>query len=70
MRKELTFTELESEHVELLPVRETLTFGNTNWAAIYASNSSMAFNAASLGSVAHSSAGQTINVVQGCPADG
>jgi hypothetical protein len=46
-------------------VRETLTFGNTNWAAIYASNSSMAFNAASLGSVAQSAAHQSINVVQG-----
>ena len=64
MRKELTFTELESEHVELLPVRETLTYGSSNWAAIYASNSSMAFNAGSLGSVAQSSAGQTISVWQ------
>jgi hypothetical protein len=64
MRKELTFTELESENVELLPVRETLTYSSTNWAAVYATNSSMAFNAASLGSVAHSSAGQSISVVQ------
>ncbi len=47
MRKELTFTDLDSETVELLPARETLFYGNNNWAAIYASNSSMAFNAAS-----------------------
>jgi hypothetical protein len=65
MRKELTFTELESEHVELLPARETLTYSSSNWAAVYATNSSMAFNAASFGSVANSAAGQHISVVQG-----
>ena len=50
MRSELTIAELEAEHTELLPTRETLTFGfgNTNWAAIYATNSSMALNAAIL----------------------
>lgn len=65
MHKELTFAELESEHTELLPTRETLTFGNTNWAAIYASNSSLALNAASLYAVANSAAVQTIAVSQG-----
>jgi hypothetical protein len=65
MRKELTFAELETERTELLPTRETLTFGNTNWASIVASNSSMAFNAASLYSVANSAAVQTITVSQG-----
>ena len=65
MRKELTFDELETERTELLPTRETLTFGNTNWASIVASNSSMAFNAASLYSVANSAAVQTITVSQG-----
>ena len=65
MRKELTFAELESERTELLPTRETLTFGNTNWASIVASNSSMALNAASLYSVANSAAVQTITVAQG-----
>ena len=65
MRKELTFAELESERTELLPTRETLTFGNTNWASIVASNSSMALNAASLYSVANSAAVQTIAVSQG-----
>lgn len=64
MRKELTFAELETERTELLPTRETLTFNN-NWASIVASNSSMAFNAASLYSVANSAAVQTIAVSQG-----
>ncbi len=64
MRKELTFAELETERTELLPTRETLTFGNTNWASIVASNSSLALNAASLYSVANSGAVQTIAVTQ------
>lgn len=68
MRRELTIAELETEHTELLPARETLNFccyGNTNWANIYASNSSMALNAGSLGSVANSAAWQAISVNQG-----
>lgn len=64
MRKELTIAELETERTELLPTRETLTFGNTNWASIVANNSSMALNAASLYSVANSAAVQTISVTQ------
>lgn len=67
--REINFTELDAEHTELLPTRETLTvgcgYGNTNWAAIYASNSSLALNAASLGSLATSAAVQTITVAQG-----
>ena len=64
--RELNFTELEAEHTELLPIRETLSFGfgNNNWAAIYATNSSMALNAASLGSLASSAAVQQIAVSQ------
>jgi hypothetical protein len=67
MRNVLSIAELESEHTELLPVRETLTFGfgNNNWAAIYASNSSLALNAASLASMANSAAVQTVVVTQG-----
>lgn len=65
MRHVLTIAELEAEHTELLPARETLTFGNTNWANVLASNSSMAFNAASLGSLANSAAYQQITVTQG-----
>ncbi|KQV77419.1 hypothetical protein ASC64_00780 [Nocardioides sp. Root122] len=67
MRNVLSIAELESEHTELLPVRETLTFGfgNQNWAAIYASNSSLALNAASLASMASSAAVQTVVVTQG-----
>ena len=64
MRNALSITELESEHTELLPTRETLAFNN-NWAAIYASNSSMALNAASLFATANSAAVQTIVVTQG-----
>lgn len=67
MRNVLTLAELETEHTELLPTRETLTFGfgNNNWAAIHATNSSMALNAASLYAVANSAAVQTIVVNQG-----
>jgi hypothetical protein len=65
MRKEITIAELDSEHTELLPTRETLTFGSTNWANIVATNSSMAFNAASLYAVANSAASQSIVVTQG-----
>ena len=65
MRTVLSIAELESEHTELLPVRETLFFGNNNWAAIYASNSSLALNAASLASMANSAAVQTVVVTQG-----
>jgi hypothetical protein len=67
MRRELTIAELETEHTELLPARETLNFGygNTNWASIYATNTSMALNAGSLASVANSAAWQSITVTQG-----
>ena len=63
--RELSFTELDTERTELLPTRETLTFGNANWASIYASNSSLALNAASYFSAASSTAVQTIVVTQG-----
>ncbi len=65
--REINFTELEAEHTELLPTRETLNFGfgNNNWAAIYATNSSLAVNAVSLGSLANSAAVQAIVVTQG-----
>lgn len=67
MRRELTIADLEAEHTDLLPARETLSFsyGNTNWAAISATNSSMALNAAALYSAANSAAVQTIVVTQG-----
>jgi hypothetical protein len=67
MRRELTIAELEAEHTDLLPARETLYFvyGNTNWAAIHATNSSLALNAATLASMANSAAVQTIVVTQG-----
>jgi hypothetical protein len=62
--RELSFAELDTERTELLPTRETLTYGNTNWAQVVASNSSMALNAASLYAMATSTATQTINVTQ------
>ncbi|HEY2878489.1 hypothetical protein [Nocardioides sp.] len=65
MRKELTISELDAEFMELVPARETLSFGNTNWAAVYASNSSLALNAASVNASAVSTATQNIQVIQG-----
>ncbi len=64
MRKELTFTELDAESIELLPARETLSHGNFNWASVYASNSSLALNAASYWSTASSTATQNVGVWQ------
>ncbi len=59
----ISYSELESETVELLPEKETLFF-NVNWAGIYASNSSLALNAASVFANAQSNATQVIGVVQ------
>jgi hypothetical protein len=64
MRKELTLTELDSQHADLLPARETLAFNN-NWANVIASNSSLALNAASVYATANSAAVQQIAVSQG-----
>lgn len=58
----LTITELDAESVELLPTRETLFWDN--WSAIYATNSSVALNAATVASAAYSAAVQTIVVSQ------
>ncbi len=65
---DFTMTEIEAQHVELLPAKETLfyvNFGNHNWAAVYATNSSLAVNAATLLSAANSAAVQTIGISQG-----
>lgn len=59
--RELDFRELDDERVDLLPARETLYF-DMNWANVYASNSSLALNAASYHSFAHSAANQYISV--------
>jgi hypothetical protein len=64
MRKEITLSELDIESADLLPARETLFFNTYNWAGIYASNSSLAVNAATLLSQANSAAVQTIVVTQ------
>jgi hypothetical protein len=63
MSNELALWELDEEQIELLPDRETLSFHN-NWASVWASNTSVAFNAASLYSNAASAAYQSINVTQ------
>jgi hypothetical protein len=60
---ELTIRELDDERIELLPARETLNF-HSNWANVWASNSSMALNAASYQSLAHSAALQSVTVYQ------
>jgi hypothetical protein len=62
MRAELTFKELDLQEVELLPTREAL--GTFNWAAVYASNTAVALNAASWNSSAWATATQTITVNQ------
>ncbi|MDQ5863186.1 MAG: hypothetical protein M3536_13095 [Actinomycetota bacterium] len=59
MMKELTIQELDGQQVELLPSRETL-FLDTNWASVYATNTSLALNAGSLFATANSAAVQTI----------
>ena len=61
--RELDFRELDDERVDLLPARETLYF-HSNWANVWASNSSLAFNAASIKAFAHSTANQYVNVSQ------
>lgn len=63
MHEELSFGELDGERVDLLPARETL-YWNANWANVWASNSSMALNAASYLSNAQSMANQAISVYQ------
>ena len=63
--RNLTITELEAQSVEMLPAKETLFLNyGTNWAAIYASNSSLAVNAATILSQANSAALQSVTVVQ------
>jgi hypothetical protein len=64
MQEELSMHELEDERIDLLPARETLHF-HANWASVVASNSSLALNAASVYSSAHSAAYQSIAVYQG-----
>ncbi|WP_138442289.1 hypothetical protein [Sinomonas susongensis] len=59
----LTLTEIATESVELLPSRDTL-FLNFNFAQVMASNSSLALNAVTWGSVANSAALQSVSVYQ------
>jgi len=62
MREIVTTRELEESTVELLPSRETLAL--FNFANITAVNLAIAVNAASIGSAAVATAGQSIIVVQ------
>ena len=61
--QKLTKAELAVEEVELLPGRETLLLDH-NLAAILASNTSMAVNAATVLSAANSAALQSVSVTQ------
>jgi hypothetical protein len=63
MEKTITIAELDTEAMALLPSKETLHWGH-NLASIYASNSSLALNAATLYSQANSAAMQGIWVSQ------
>jgi hypothetical protein len=58
----LTFDDLQSESVELLPSRETLSY--SNWADISATNVALASNAGSLLAWAAASANQAVLVSQ------
>ena len=58
----LTLQELGGRSAELLPHREA--FGLWNFANVYATNSSLALNAATVNSLAISGASQTILVGQ------
>ncbi len=60
---EYSSSELELQQVELLPAKETLFF-NHNWANVYATNSALALNAASVLSHATATAVQTVVVTQ------
>lgn len=62
MKSELSFSELDVLSAELLPAREALNSWNV--ANVYATNASMAFNAATWASTANSFAGQSITVSQ------
>ena len=62
MRK-LTIEELTAQSVDLLPEKETLFF-DSNWADVYATNSSLAVNAATVLSAAYSDASQAVIVEQ------
>lgn len=61
--RDLTPSELESQTSELLPSRETLNV-DVDWAAVFASNTSLALNAASIFANAESTAHQTVVVLQ------
>jgi hypothetical protein len=59
----ITMSELETQSVELLPEKETLWF-NANYANVYASNSSLALNAATLLSSASATSYQVVAISQ------
>lgn len=60
----LTLAELDAQTADMLPAKETLFFDDYNWAAVYGSNSSLALNAVTAYSSAHSEAWQAIDVMQ------
>jgi hypothetical protein len=58
----LSFEELSSEQIELLPSRETLS--TMNWANVSATNLAISQNTVTLLSLAHASANQAVVVSQ------
>ncbi len=60
----LSLSELTAESAELLPTRETLDFIHVNYADVWASNSALALNAASVFANAQAAAYQTVTVSQ------
>ena len=64
MRTELTFEELDSQQVALLPAKETLDTWSYSVANLVASNTSLAFNVGSYQSYATSGASQSISIAQ------
>jgi hypothetical protein len=60
--QEFTMTELDAVEVEMLPAREAL--GAFNFAGVVASNTSLAANVLTVGSLAASQANQVIIVAQ------
>jgi hypothetical protein len=60
----LSVDELDAQHLELLPARETLIF-DINVAPVIGVNLALAINAATIGSAAAAFAGQQLGAFQG-----
>ncbi|GAA2200132.1 hypothetical protein [Sinomonas flava] len=65
--QKITTADLAAEDIELLPSRDTMlaNLGSLNWALVGATNTALAANVLTIGSVATAGAVQSINVIQG-----